>query len=233
MANTKTQREEGIEILENPEVLAGKAQEFFDNKKNRTIVFGLGGVIALLVLAVLGYKFYITNQNQEAQEEMFQAVYYYEADSLGKALNGDGNSYGFLDIIDNYGGTDAANLSNFYAGSIYMKLSDFASAERYLSDFSSSDYLLQARAYALQGDCKMEQGDFGAAASYYSKAADYKANKEFTPIYLQKLAVAEEANGNVSAAAAAYSKIVDKYATSTLVQDAKKHKARLQGLATK
>ena len=42
---------------------------------------------------------------------MFQAVYYFEADSLDRGLNGDGNNLGFLDIIDEYGITDAANLS--------------------------------------------------------------------------------------------------------------------------
>jgi hypothetical protein len=43
---------------------------------------------------------------------MFQAVYYFEADSLDKALNGDGNNLGFLEIIDEYSVTDAANLAN-------------------------------------------------------------------------------------------------------------------------
>ncbi|MEQ8470132.1 MAG: tetratricopeptide repeat protein [Marinoscillum sp.] len=231
MANTKTKKEEGIDILEDPDVLAGKAEEFFNSKRNQTLVFGIGGVLALIVLAFVGYKYYITNQNTEAQKEMFQAVYYFEADSLGKALNGDGINFGFLDIIEDYSGTDAANLSNFYAGATYMKLGDFSSAIRYLDNFSSSDYLLQARAYALIGDANMELGDYPEAVSAYESAAGYKPNEDFTPVYLTKLAIAQESAGSFGAAVEAYSKIIDEYANSSLVQDAKKHKARLQGLA--
>lgn len=231
MANTKTKKEEGIEIFEDPEVLAGRAEEFFNNQKNKNLVFGIGGVIAIAILAFLGYKYFITGQNDEAQQEMFQAVYYFEADSLGKALNGDGISYGFLDIIDNYGGTEAANLANFYAGATFLKMGNAESAIDYLESFSSGDYLVQARAYALAGDANMQAGDISAAIAAYEKAAGHKPNKEYTPVYLQKLAIAQEANGNFGGAADAYATIVEDYPNSSLVQDAKKHKARLQGLA--
>lgn len=231
MAKTKTKKEEGIDFIEDPDVLAGKAEEFFSNKRNRNIVFGVGGLLAVLVLAFFGYKYYITNQDAEAQQEMFQAVYYFEADSLGRALNGDGINYGFLQIIEDYSGTEAANLSKFYAGATYMRLEDYSSAIRYLDGFSSSDLLVQARAYALVGDAHMELGDYGSAAASYRKAADHKPNKEFSPIYLQKLAIAEESNGNYGAGASAYEEIIDKYFDSPLFQEAKKQKARLQGLA--
>lgn len=232
MAKTKTPKHEGFEeILEDPDVLASKAEEFFDNKRNRTLVFGIGGVIAVIVAAFLIYKFYITSKDQEAQEEMYQAVYYFEADSLGKALNGDGINYGFMEIISDYPGTEAANLANFYAGSIYLQLGDYNSAIRYLTDFGSSDYLIQARAYALIGDANMELGKFGEAIDYYRKAADYKANENYSPIYLQKMAIAYESNGNFAEAAGAYGVIVEKYSKSSLVQEAKKQKARLEGLA--
>lgn len=231
MAKTKTKKEEGIEILEDPDLMAGKAEEFFNNKTNRNLVFGIGGFLAVLVLGFLGYNYYITNQNKEAQKEMFQAVYYFEADSLGKALNGDGINYGFLEIIEDYSGTDAANLANFYAGSIYMHMADYSSALRYLEDFSSSDYLVQGRAYSLIGDAQLELGDTDAAVSAYKKAADYNPNADFTPIYLQKLAIAEESRGDFSEAANAYDKIVVDFGKSALAQEAKKHKARLQGLA--
>lgn len=231
MAKTKTKREEAIEILEDPDLIAGKAEEFFSEKKNRTLVFGIGGLIVALVLGYFGYNYYITNRDQEAQQEMFQAVYYFQADSLGKALNGDGINFGFLEIIEDYSGTPSANLASFYAGSVYMKMSDFASAIRYLEKFSSSDYLIQARAYSLIGDAHLELGETDDAISAYEKAVSYKPNAEFTPVYLQKLAIAEETNGNFAGAAKAYGKIVEEFANSSLVQDAKKQKARLQGLA--
>ena len=72
---------------------------------------------------------------------MFQAVYYFEQDSLVKALNGDGNNYGFLEIIDEYGFSEAANLSHYYAGVSYLKLGNYNNAISYLNSFSSSDLL--------------------------------------------------------------------------------------------
>lgn len=231
MAKTKTKKEEGVDLIEDPDVLAGKTEEFFNNKRNRNLVFGIGGVLVLVVAGFLFYQFYLGNKNEEAQQEMFQAVYYFEADSLGKALNGDGINYGFLQIIDNYGGTDAANLSNFYAGATYLQLGDYQSAVRYLKNFSSDDYLLQARAYSLTGDAYMELDNYSEAASAYKDAVDYKPNAQFTPGYLQKLAIAHESAGNFSAAASAYEQLIEEYPTSQLVPEAKKHKARLQGLA--
>lgn len=223
-------KDDGIEILEDPNAIVEKANEFFDSKKNRTAVFGIGGVIALIVIGFSGYNYYITDKNNEAQEEMYQAQYYFEQDSLAQGLNGDGNSYGFLDIMDLYSGTKAANLASFYAGASYLRLGDYDGAIRYLTNFGSSDYLLQARAYALVGDAYMEMDDFSNAVSFYSDAVNYKANASFTPIYLKKLAIAQEQNGENANAAGTYAQIVKKYPRSAQIHDAKKQKARLEAL---
>ncbi|WP_421763822.1 tetratricopeptide repeat protein [Ekhidna sp.] len=223
--------DDGIEILEDPNAIVEKANEFFSNKRNKAMVFGIGGVLALLIVGFAGYNYYITNQNQTAQEELFQAQFYFDADSLGLALNGDGNSYGFLEIMDEFPGTKAANLANFYAGASYLKLGDFDGAIRHLKEFSSDDYLLQGRAYSLIGDSYMEMDDFSNAISFYNKAVDYKENESFTPIYLKKLAIAQEQNGDLTAAASTYSVIINDYPNSAQIHDAKKQKARLEALA--
>lgn len=230
MAKDK-KKDEGIDVLEDPNAIVEKANEFFSSKRNKTLVFGLGGIIAAAIIGVAGYNYYITNQNTVAQEELFQAQFYFDADSLGLALNGDGNSYGFLEIIDEFSGTKAANLSHFYAGASYLRLGDFDGAVRHLKDFSGDDYLVQARAYSLIGDAYMEQDDFTSAIDYYERAADYKPNESFTPVYLKKLAIAQEQNGNLSGAANTYGIIEDKYPQSTEIHDAKKQKARLEALA--
>lgn len=230
MAKEK-KKDEGIEILEDPNAIVEKANEFFDNKRNRIMVFSIGGILAALIVGFAGYNYYITNQNNSAQEELFQAQFYFEADSLDQALNGDGNSYGFLEIMDEFPGTKAANLASFYAGASYLRLGDFEGAIRQLGNFSSSDYLVQARAYALTGDAYMEQDDFDNAVDYYERAANYKPNKSFTPIYLKKLAIALEQNGELARAASTYDQIVKDYPRSTQIHDAKRQKARLEALA--
>jgi len=229
MAKSKKQ-DDSIDVLEDPNAIVEKANEFFENKRNRNILFVVVGVIALIVVGIVGYNYYNTERNNSAQEELFQAQFYFEADSSGLALNGDGNSYGFLEIIDEFSGTKAANLANFYAGASYMKLKDFESAIRHLEEFGSSDLLLQARAYSLIGDAYMEMDDFGNAIDAYEDAATYKPNEAFTPIYLKKLALALELDGQTAESAKIYSQIVSEYPKSTLINDAKKNKARLEAM---
>jgi len=222
-------KEENKDLLENPEVIQEKLvdiESWFE--RNPKLVIGIAAGIMLLVGGFFGYRYYIGNQDGIAQNEMYQAVRYFEADSLNLALNGDGNNLGFLQIIDDYGRTDAGNLANYYTGAIYLKQGKYPLAIFHLEDFSASDLLVQARAYSLMGDAYMEQKDYENAAKYYDKAAGYKPNKEFTPTYLMKAALAYEKLNKNDKAKAIYQTIIDKYWESSELQNARKFKARLE-----
>lgn len=231
MSKKKKEEQSHGNFIEEPEVIVDKAEEFFSDKKKKNISLVVAGVLILGIVGFFLYKGQLESKNREAQEEMFQAIYYFEADSLGKALNGDGLNYGFLQIANDYSGTEAANLASFYAGNIYMNFGNYNNAIDHLKSFSSSDYVVQARAYSLIGDSYMELGQYSEAASYYEKAVDYKPNESYTPVYLQKLAIARENAGQYAEAAEAYGAIIEDYVKSRLVQEAKKQKARLEGLA--
>ena len=87
MATKQSKKANQNEVLENPEVLAeriGRGEAFL--KKNSKI---LGGVIAAAIVLIGGILFFqINNQNQneKAQAEMFQAVYFFEQDSVDFAI---------------------------------------------------------------------------------------------------------------------------------------------------
>ena len=74
MAKTTTKKQEGAELLENPELLASKAEDFFNDKKNQNALLIVIGAITWVVVAFLGYRWYIGEQNNSAQVEMIQAV---------------------------------------------------------------------------------------------------------------------------------------------------------------
>lgn len=220
------------ELVENPDALADRLAHSEDFvKKNKSKLLGVFALIAAIVVGGFLYYNYRSTQNQEAQQAMFQAVYYFEADSLNKALNGDGQYEGLLQIADNYSGTDAGNLAKFYAGVALLKQGKFDEAANYLQEFESDDYLLQARAYSLTGDALLEQGKNQEAADLYVKAANHNANPYFSPQYLMKAGIAYEAAGNFASAAEMYDNIITKYAASAEVTDAKKNKARAEMLA--
>jgi len=230
---SKNQPRESKEIFESPEAIANKiskTEEFVARNKN--IVLTILGIIVVSVAGFFAYRSYINGQNELAQSELFQAVYYFEMDSLDKALNGDGNNFGLLDIARDYSWTKAGNLANFYIGVSYLKKVEFENAIEYLGKFNSDDLVIQARAFSLIGDAYMELGNYYDALDYYNQAIDYKPNKYFTPQYLIKAAVAYEKLNDFESAKKCYKTIVDEYYDSDQFTEARKQEARLKGLAS-
>jgi tetratricopeptide (TPR) repeat protein len=226
--NTPQNNPEDGKLYESPEALRGNIENFTErNAKPLIIAFVL---VAVAVAGFFLYTMWKDNQATEAQAEMFQAQFYFEADSLNLALNGDGNYPGFLQIIDKFGGTPAANLAHFYAGAAYLKQGQYQEAVDHLQDFSSDDILVQARAYALEGDAYMEMEKFEAAADAYQKAAEYESNKSFSPQYMSQAAMAYELAGDNAAALALYTEVVDNYYGSSEYENARKQQARLQAM---
>ena len=205
-----------------------KSEQFINENKNK--IFSVLGVIAIVLLSFSIFSYLERTQNVTAQEEMFQAVYYFEKDSLVQALNGDGNNYGFLEIIDEYSLSDAANLSKFYAGSSYLKLGNYDNAIKYLKDFSSSDLLVQARAYSLIGDAYVETLDYKNAITYFKKASNESPNEYFTPSYLLKLALVYEEVNDLELALESYERIIEEFKESPEYQLSIKNKTRIEGL---
>ncbi|MCY4418768.1 MAG: cytochrome C biosynthesis protein [Cytophagales bacterium] len=207
----------------------GSGRTNSNSKKHAFLLLGI-----LLCGGLGAWAWYISfqeDQNLEAQEEMFQAQYYFEADSLDKALVGDGDALGFEDIIASYEGSPAANLANFYAGVIQVKKGEWEKAIAYLEKFEVSDWLLEARKYALLGDAYMEKNDPKSAASYYWKAAQKNANEFFTPLYLQKASLAYELHKDYESALKCLSLIISDYPTSEIYQEVEKQAIRLKTLS--
>jgi TolA-binding protein len=221
--HTAEEQEEIFEESGSPSESSSFIEELFHNNQN-IIYLVLAGIV-VLVGGVFGGKWYLDTQNQEAQVQLFPAVYYLESDSLNKALNGDGNNLGLVEIADQYGWTKAGNLAKFYAGVTFLRTGKVDDAIEYLDGFSSSDLLLQARVYSLLGDAYTEKGDNDEAANYYKKASDYKPNKEFTPIYLMKLGLAYELSQDFASAKETYDRVINDYPESFQANDAKKFKA--------
>jgi tetratricopeptide (TPR) repeat protein len=206
-----------------------KSDEFLN--KNKKI---LSYVVVALLLAGAGIAYYFIDlgtKNKEAQEAMFQAVYYFEADSLDKALKGDGKDLGLVEIVEEYGSTKAGNLARFYAGAALLQQGKFEDALTYLKDFSANDLLVQARAYSLAGDANMELSNTDGAIEYYKKASGYMPNDNFTPRYLMKLGMAYEVQADFKSAADTYERIINDHPMSSEVTDAKKLKAMAEAKA--
>ncbi len=88
-----------------------EVQDFWGHYQN--LILGVIGGIILIFGGWYAYKhLYQEPRQQKAVEQMFQAELMFEKDSFNLALTNPGGGFsGFLDIINSYSGTKAANLS--------------------------------------------------------------------------------------------------------------------------
>ena len=217
-------------VISDPGQIPASTAQWVRNPKALRILKTLGVIVVLCVGGYIAFQYYKDTMEVESQAEMFSAVYYFEKDSLNLALRGDGIHYGFLDIIENYPFTKAANLSKLYAGICYLQEGDYESSKDYLDDFSSSDLILKSRALALLGDIHVELGQPERSVKYYQQAASHNQDKYFAPLYLKKLALALEEIGDLGGAAAAYDRIIGNCDDERLERFAIKHRERLAGM---
>lgn len=218
---SKNSQQEG-QGLDNLNHALSKTEKFIE--QNRYWLFGGVGAIILVVVGVLLYKSYVVApRNERAQQQLFYAQQQFEKDSLDLALNGDGNSLGFLQVIENYSSTKAGNLANYYAGLIYREKGEWDLALKHLKAFKKRDEMLSPLAYGAQGDCFVEKGDFSSAMSSYNKAIAYKKNTLTTPYFLRKIGLIECQQGNWAAAKEAYERIKREYPESSQARDIDKY----------
>ncbi len=218
----KKEKNESIEIIESPEALQQeltKVTGFFENNKSSIIIAAIVAIGA--IVGYFGMTWYQNNQATEGEKKLYKAVYAFESDSLSAAAKD------LAKVSDEFGG-NAQNLADLYLGITLIKQGKYDQAIERLKSFNSSDLLVQARALSLVGDAYSEKKSYADAIEYYQKAAEYKPNKFFSPMYLLKLANAYEANKQAKEALATYTEITEKYPQSSESIPAKKYKALLE-----
>ena len=189
---------------------------------NQKYIYLIVGVAIVAVLGYLGWQRFIQEPKEtEAANEMGQAQNYFgdamnssgaERDSLyNLSLNGGEGKYGFLDIIDNYGGTDAANLARYNAGFAYLHIGKYQEAIDYLEDFKSDDEILAALAVGGIGDAFMQLDQPEEALDYYDEAASMRSNEFTTPKFLLKAAITALQVGENDEAEEYLTELRDKY----------------------
>lgn len=196
------------EVFSTLDESASRSEEWVS--KNQNYILGIIGVIAVGVLGYLAYMQFVQNPKEaNAANEMYYPQQYFDQalsndaakDSLySLALNGAEGKYGFLDIIDEYSGTKAANLANYSAGMAYLNMQQYQEAIGHLENFSSDDAVLGALAKGGLGDAFMQLGQPEDALGYYEKAISHNENEYTTPRFLYKAGVtAMELNENSKA----------------------------------
>jgi tetratricopeptide (TPR) repeat protein len=202
-----------------------KTEQFFN--KNGKLIGGIAaGIVVVAAVVFCWYKFAYQPAVQEAQGQMAYAEENFRAGDYELALNGDGNTLGFVQIIDEYG-SKAGKAVYFYAGVCELQLGNFESAIKYLEAYKGSDAILEARAIACIGDAYVGLEDYGKALNYFEKAAK-AADNMFAAGYLLKAGAVAEKLGENAKALSFYQTIKDQYPQSMEGYEIDKYIGRIE-----
>jgi len=206
MARRKKTKQEDEALIDIVEV--GEQAQGFIERHQMTII-GVVAAFLLIVGGYFGYKTFIQAPKQaEAINQMSQAQIQFERDSFASALENPGAGFpGFLDIIDQYGGTASGNSAKYYAGICYLNLGRYDDAIEYLNKYSANEDLTEIMKYGALGDAHSENGDMDKAISMYKKATTTSSNDFLVPYYLKKYAQLTNREGNTDDALEAYQRI--------------------------
>lgn len=209
------------EVFSTLDATASKTEDFV--AKNQRTIIGVVGAIALMTVGYLAYqKFVAAPKEDDAASQMFIAQQNFQkategvaSDSLYKlSLNGSEGKWGFVKIADEYSGTDAGNLANYYAGVAYLNTGKYAEAIEYLGKFKSEDMILSAMAKGAIGDAYSQKNQPKEALENYIKAAESNKNDFTTPRFLLKAGKTALSLGNKEEALKYFTDIKDNFEAS-------------------
>lgn len=200
-------------------------ETFYNEKKG--LIWGSVAAVLVVIAGALAFNNFVSKPKQaEAAAQMYPAEASFANGEFELALNGDGNVYGFAEVISEYKG-NAPKSAKFYAGVCELRLGHYEEALNYLKAYKGKDAILAARALACQGDALTGLDKLQEAVSAYRKAAD-KADNVFAAEYLLKAGVVSEKLGDKATALSLYKTIKDKYPQSVEGYDIDKYIARIE-----
>lgn len=223
-----------INQLADPEVQIEQAiykSEHFIEKNGKKLLIALC-VVVVIIGCYFGYTHLVkAPKEQKASTMAYGAQLLFGQGEFDKALNGDGNNPGFIEIIKNYGSTATGNSAAHYAGICYIKIGDFKTAISYLEKYNDVKgevaSIINAQNKGLIGDAYVELKDNTKALSFYEKAIAISDNELTAPYYLMKAAGVYEATGNKEKALECYQKIKNTYFQSLEARDIDKYIGKL------
>lgn len=216
MANTKKHEEKDPEVA--IESAIGRTEAWLQ-RNAKTLIAALV-VVVVVVGGYFAYQYlYKVPQQEKAATAMYQAQDAFTAQDYELALNGDGNTVGFLQIISQYGSTASGNLAKHYAGQCYLKTGDYNKAIEYFGKYknvanSIPALIINAMNEGLAGDAYAQLGDAQKAAAQYEKAVKTSDDALTAPYYCRKAGDFYAQLGNYAKALEMYQIVKDKYPAS-------------------
>ena len=197
-------------------------------EENKNYVFIALAAIILIIGGTWWYQNNKESQNLEANNLIWKQDQNFDTDNFETAINGTTNNVGYAYIADEYNGTSAGDIATYNMGVGYLNLGKYNEAIDALENVDFEDIILGAIAKGATGDAYFELGKVDKAISNYKAAVSHSDNELTVPVYLKKLAIAQEEAGDMKDAIESYQRIKDDYSTAPEARDIEKFIARLQ-----
>jgi len=191
-----------------------QAVSFFN--ANKTMILSLVVTLVVVIGVVIGYRFYSEGQEEQAQNLLASAEQSYSASDYQTALNGDEYtlSYGFVQIADEFSGTNAGNLAAYYASVSHFKLDNYQEALGYIQEFKHPKGIMGVGSVSFHATLLELNDSLEKAARKFEEAANWDKNESTTPFNLMKAANVYREIGNTEKVKSITSTIIEEYPSS-------------------
>ncbi len=194
-------------IVDVTEVYSKSEQFFEDNKKT------ISGIVAVLVLAFVGYfayqMFVVKPKQMEAANSLYPVQVAFQNDSLQGVIE-----EGEL-VADEYSSVGAGKLASFYTAIALRDNGKYEEALDYFKKVDVDDAAIGVLALGNAGDMYIELGEIEEGAKWLDKAAKKAQNSSaetvLAPVYLHKAGDAYLYLEDFDKAKKLYKTIIDDY----------------------
>ncbi len=195
---------------------------------NKSTIIAAALAVIVLIGGTIGYNFYSSAQEDQAQELLSVAENYYSQGDYENALYGDEFelTYGFDQIANEFPRTNAGNMANFYAAVSSYELGDIENALMYIENFDVPDGILGVGPLTLHAKLLLANGSYEAAAEKFIEAAHWNENEVTTPSNLLDAARAYYEAGDFERADDLVTQIIEEYPESNQLAESQ----RLKGM---
>jgi TolA-binding protein len=165
-------------------------------------------VVILAVAAVFYYNGARKSGHIEAGQKLSQAMLDYRSGNNQVAI------LGLNQVIENYGGDEAAQQATFLLGKVNLETKNYPEAIRYFEMYLSKYHdnkLNRAASLAGVAACQMNQGNYSEAAAKYAAAIDEYPDGPLIEDYNLEALRAELLQGDMEKAKARLALINDKF----------------------
>lgn len=197
-----------------PDQALSKAEAFVTKHKKAFII------AILAIFAFVGFNAFNEDATEKKENTEAEAAIA-NIEATWQSMQPQAALDSFLEIIDLYNGTNAANKAHFYAGIIYSQQENYEEAINHLSKYNGSDKIIAPKAKQLLGNCYSQIEDYDNAIRLILEAASLANNVAVTPACWRDVAAMYEAQGKNDKAMNLYKKIKDEYPYSPVANEAK------------